>query len=213
MIIGIDQSMKSTAVVALNLKGEMVDFGLIIPPSSLNKEETIHYIWEPLYFTIGKNYGVIKGIAIEGLAFSAFGNTKDLLYGIQWYVRTRLKVEFPEILVGVINVQTWRSCILTREEQRLYKTKYGKIGLKIGVVEKLPNEIKMQFDKYLELNKDEINACRVKDWKPGCKSKKYLESMYDLADAWGIATHRLKLYNTTHKINETVSSTLKFNRR
>jgi len=195
MIVGVDQSKRSTGVVVLDNNGNMVGFKLITPPIEIDNEILIDYQWakiRELFESVGSNH--IDGVALEGAAFHALGKANDLLWGIQWYVRTRLKVEYPDISIGIINVATWRSTLLTKIEQKEWKIKYGgKIGLKHAIVSKLPPDVRIIFENYLINHKEEINAVKVKDWKPGSKSREYEKCIFDLADAYGIAFYRLSL--------------------
>jgi hypothetical protein len=195
MFIGIDQSKRSTAIVAMTRYYKMIDFELINPIYQ-DKEELIIYQWNNIKAFIERvkliaPYGCISGIALEGAAFTAVGQACDLLWGIQWYIRTRLIVEYPEVPVGILSPATWRSSLLTRKEQQEWKAKYGKIGLKHGVISKLPENDKQKFDDYIELHRERL--LELKGFKPDSISKKYKECIFDLGDAWGIANHRVIL--------------------
>jgi hypothetical protein len=164
----------------------------------MDGEDLIHYQWNEIKTFIDKQMkgNKLVGIALGGAAFSAKGSSNDLLWAIQWYIRTRFMVEFPDIPVGIINVSTWRSHILTKEEQREWKAEYPKntkLALKLATVKKLPEDLQFRFSKYLDENRDRINAAKNKDWKPGSKSNEYLKGLFDLADSWGIAKHRASL--------------------
>lgn len=192
MFIGIDQSKRSTAAVMLNPDGSMKDFTLICLADE--DEELILKQWKDFDYWLQRNLfrgGKVTGALIEGLSFGSVGSGKDFLAGLQWYFRARFKEEYG-LFLGTTPVSQWRSKVLTKEEQREAKAQ-GKDGLKKACVAKLPADVKDRFSEYLEQHKDEINAVKVKDWKPGSKSKVYLDSMYDLSDAHHICSYRLSL--------------------
>lgn len=200
MILGLDQSKRSTGVTAINRNGELLDFTLITPPLTIDNEELINYQWEKIdKFVINlmrgcSTYFQIDAVAMEGLAFGAKSASIDLLWAIQWYIRTRFLIEY-NINVGIITAATWRSTIVPIKEQRQAKLNYGgKIGLKHAVEDNLPQDVHDRFAEYLIKEKDRINAVRVANWKPGCKSNEYRKAIWDLGDSWGIAQHRLSLF-------------------
>lgn len=189
MILGIDQSKRSTAITALDMQGNLKDFLLINPPKELDKEDLLLYQWEEIRHFIERQkyyngFQPIVGAALEGLSFGSVGAAKDLLAGLQWYVRARFVVEYPEIPLGVIPVASWRSKILSKTEQASYKKQYKKDGLKVGVIEKLPKEVLEKFEDYVKGHEDRIREVKGSQWK---------DSLYDLGDSWGIAKHRLSL--------------------
>lgn len=199
IVIGIDQSKRSTAVVALE-DDKLVDFMLVTPPSNYDTERLINYQWSLIEQFIDNMYKLDcdVAIALEGAAFAAGGASSDLLWGIQWYIRTRIFVQYPMSPIGIITPATWRSKVLPIVEQREFKSKFGgKIGLKHGVVSKLPEFIREKFDKYLERNK--FTILESKGREADGRSEKYKEGLFDLADAWGIATHRTLLSKGTKK--------------
>lgn len=191
--IGIDQSKRSTAIVCLDDEGEMVDFHLVTPPFNLDKEELIHYQWTTLSKFISEQLSYDQVcFALEGAAFAAGGSASDLLWGIQWYIRTRIHVEYPGYLIGIITPATWRSSILATDEQRRFKEQYGgKIGLKHAVVSKLPQDTHEKLISYIRDNIQYINIS--KGYKPDANRKDAWDALFDLADAWGIARHRFML--------------------
>jgi hypothetical protein len=193
--VGIDQSKRSTAAVSLNDDGEMVGFTLISPSMDMDKEELIAYQWYELNnFLSVQACNSLLAIALEGAAFSAGGSSSDLLWGIQWFLRTSIYINYPEIPIGIITPASWRASIVHIEDQRTYKAMYGgKIGLKHAVKEKLPTSVLTAFVDYLEAYKNSINMAKGKEI--GSRSKEYLKSIYDLADAWGIARHRWMIRN------------------
>lgn len=192
--IGIDQSKRSTAIVCLDGDGELYDFHLVTPPYEMNGEQLIDYQWQTINRFIDENDDGNLKIALEGAAFAAGGSSSDLLWGIQWYIRTRIFVEYPGTPIGIITPATWRSSILTTQEQSAFKAQYGgKIGLKHAVVSKLPESVLEKFSIHVRDNIKYINVS--KGYKPEANRKDSYDAIFDLADAWGIARHRYLLDN------------------
>lgn len=193
MLISVDQSKRSTAAVALKQNEELDDFILINLDSTYDGEKLLNAQWQKLkgFINTASRWENIEGITFEGLSFGSVGSGKDLLAGLLWYLRTRCTVVFPEVPVGIVPVTSWRSKVLSKEEQK--EATKEKDGLKKACVDKLPADVKERFLKYVEYNKDHINSCKVKDWKPGSNSKVYLDSMYDLCDAYWLGKYRLSL--------------------
>jgi len=177
MIIGIDQSKRSTAVVCMDLAGRLVDFLLINPPKELDGEVLISYQWDLIDSFVSAYQKDLKGIALEGLSFNSVGSGKDLLAGIFWAVRLNLYKKFPEIPVGVIPSASWRSAFIDKEKRKKIKELGIKDGLKKATVDELPFEVRVRFENYIREN--------------GIKK----EALWDLADAFGIAKYRLSLEN------------------
>lgn len=187
MIIGIDQSKRSTAAVALNLDGSLKNAVLITPPKEIDKEDLIIYQWTILHNFL--KFMQPTAIALEGAAFAAGGSSTDLLWGIQWFIRTSIKMEFPSVPIGIITPASWRASVVPIEEQRKFKLDYGgKIGLKHAVVSKLPKDVLNHFLEYVE--KERRSILLSKGIKPEGRSNAHKEALFDLADAWGIAHHR-----------------------
>lgn len=175
MIIGIDQSKRSTAAVCIDMDKVLVDFMLVNPPKSMDGEELIHYQWQDLDEFILPYATQLRGVALEGLSFNSVGSGKDLLAGIFWYIRTCLFRYYPTKPVGVIPVLAWRSKVIDAAERKVINSFRVKDGIKKFTVEKLPYEVKVKFEQYIR--------------EQGIKK----EAIYDLADAYFIAQYRLSL--------------------
>jgi hypothetical protein len=165
----------------------------LICNSTLDNEELLIFqfsemsAWLSLFLEKGDTLQAL----IEGLAFGAVGSGKDFLAGLQWYFRARYKVVYESHL-GTVPVSLWRSKVLTKEEQREAKAA-GKDGLKWAVFNKLPAVTRKLYADYVEEMKDEINMAKDSKLKPGSKSKKYVDALQDLADAYFIAQFCFKL--------------------
>lgn len=189
MIIGIDASLRSTAIVNINENKNLIDFKLIKskpneiktnknkPYPVFNDEDLIIYNSKEVVSFVKKciDKNIINGIVIEGLSFAGLSGSKDIIQGSFWNILVELKKVFPDIPRGRIPVSSWRSPLTTKEERKLYKEKYGKKGIKELIVGKLPKEIKTKFEKYIKENKYEKDG------------------IYDLADAYFICCFRLGL--------------------
>lgn len=178
MYIGIDQSKRSTASVALNRDGSMRSF-LLINQLEEN-EDLILKQWcafdDWLLNSLG--YDDPCGALIEGLSFGSVGSGKDFLAGLQWYFRARFALEYSKFL-GTTPVSQWRSKVLSKDEQKAAKAE-GKEGLKKACVDKLPEEVKLQFSNYLQQNEKQIRLVKKSLWK---------DCIYDLTDAYWIAEY------------------------
>lgn len=173
MYLGIDQSKRSTGMVILNEDGSLKDFRLICPSMTLDGVELVQYqVLQYADFLLKNGITEVKHpkiSLIEGISFGAVGSAKDILAGLNWCFRYASLDRFGFYL-GVVPVSQWRSKVLSKEEQKEAKA-YGKDGLKKFVVNKLPDDVRVEFTEYV----------RSKGFKK--------ESLYDLADAWGISNY------------------------
>lgn len=164
---GIDLSMRSTGVVILDDGGHLIDYTLVSYPDddeSLLLKNTARIIT-----FIQKYENNLNGIALEGLAFLAKSAQKDIIAGNFWYLRCNLLLTFPELHVKIVPVTTWRKYIIDKERAKELRKTKEKDWAKKECVSKLPNDIRIIFEKYLKDN----------------KFKK--ESLYDLTDSYFIA--------------------------
>jgi hypothetical protein len=172
-----DMSMRSTGLVALKPDDSLVEFDIIKSTKDdfPDTEQLIAYIVLSTMLFI-KHFKTTKFV-IEGLAFGAKSSSKDILAGIYWAVRTEIWTKCPDILIGSIPVQSWRSKVLNKEERKYAKENYSpkSEALKIATVKKLPPHIHKDFLDYVHF-------------------MTYNEkSMYDLADAYFLGIHRNSL--------------------
>lgn len=186
MLISIDLSLRSIGIVALKEDGELSDFKIIgsstgVIKSNLpiyNNENLLIYnaneISKFIEYKMTRN--AIDAVVIEGLAFNSLSSGKDILFGNFWHTRCHLKKKFPKMLIGIVPVKSWRNWATTKEERRIAIEKHGKKEhLKKMVVDKLPKEIKLRFNKYIK--KENLPA----------------KAIYDLADAYFLGIYRLTL--------------------
>jgi hypothetical protein len=174
MILSIDLSLRSTGICVLDIDGTLKGFRLITPSAKeWNDEELLIHIADTV-IEFAKQYP-ITAIAIEGLAYNSFSGEKDKINGNFWHLRCALKEAFPGVLIGIIPVTSWRSYLLSKEEQREIKKLTEKDALKKACVLRLPKSVEEAFSSYLSMNK--ISG----------------KGMYDLSDAYHLGKYRLSL--------------------
>lgn len=171
MVVGIDQSKRSTALV-LTDEGKLEDFLLVCPSKELDNEDLILYQWELVYRFIYKYCEFIDTINLEGLSFNSVSSSKDLLAGLHWSTRANLK-HFLGITANIVPVLSWRAKVLSKEERKSISELKIKDGLKKAVVDKLPFEVKVRFEDY-------IRECGFK-----------ATSLWDLSDAYQLSLYKV----------------------
>lgn len=176
MIASIDLSLRSTGVCVTDYTGELIEFRLFTPSAKeWNDEALLMHIAECITSFLSKFD--ITAIAIEGLSFNSFSSEKDKINGNFWHLRCALKETFPEALIGIIPVNSWRNHLLSKVEQKAAKDSGGKDAIKKACVVRLPRSVEERFSSYLSRNK--------------LPSK----CMFDLTDAFFIGQFRLFLEN------------------
>lgn len=178
MIIAIDLSLRSTGLTCISNSGELLDFEIVTSKKEEydNEELLLYNASNVCRFISNCELNLnesINGIAIEGLSFGGIGGKKDVLQGNFWVLLTHLKTYFNDIPVGKIPVLSWRSKVLSKEEQR--EAKKTKDGLKKAVIDKLPADVNPRFEKYLE------------------ETKLPKKCLADLADSYFLGQYRLSL--------------------
>ena len=169
--VAVDLSMRSTGIVSLTRENKLLDFKIIA--SKLNDEELL--IWNANEIVKFVRKAKPSFIVFEGLSFMSKSAHIDKIYGNMWVARCALRREFGENLrIGVIPVLSWRNSLLTKEERKNAK-EFGKEGIKLATVDKLPKIVRNRFKKYVKKNK---------------LSKK---AIFDLTDAWGLGVFRNSL--------------------
>jgi len=194
--LGIDQSQRCSGFVLLNSKGELHASKIVASTLSGLEEMLIFQFSELCSFIdtyVDSDEDEVFGL-IEGLAMRGAGNYLTFAAALQAYYRTRFLTLYGNHL-GTVPVTMWRSKVLTKEEQREAKAA-GTDGLKWAVFNKLPATTRKQYADYVEEMKDEINMAKDSKLKPGSKSKKYVDALQDLADAYFIAKFCFNLSTT-----------------
>ena len=173
--LALDMSMRSSGLVVLDDKNNMVHFEIIkTTPSQFKfEEDMILYIIGKVIYNIDVHK--VQNFVIEGLSIMGKSAKRDLIDGLHWSIRTSVREYFPDILIGCIPVTQWRNSFFTKEQFKDSKEKCGKNYLKDIVFNNLPEDVKRQFLLYVEAE--------------GMK----IESVYDLADAYHIGIYRNNL--------------------
>lgn len=114
MGMGIDLSLRSTAVVNINKNG--ITYKLVTSSSkNLNDEELLLYNQREIRQII-KSCNPDK-IALEGLSFGSLSGSKDILAGNFWMIRSMIKQDFPDIKLTIKPVTSWRNKLFTKDER------------------------------------------------------------------------------------------------
>lgn len=178
--IGIDPSLRSSALVTLNSNtGELLDFIVIqnnrkdIKTENLilsNVTSMMDFI-ENCY----NDYGAIDKVLLENLSLNSKSLAMDQLSAQTWYIRLKLlelKYEY-----GTIAPMSWKAKLFTQDEKKflsdLKKTdkKQYRVQLKEIAMKHVDDISLSKFDTYIADN----------------KYKK--TTIYDLTDAYCIAKH------------------------
>lgn len=183
MIVAVDHSLRSTAVVAFTDAGAMYEMALLNPDKSYDNEALILNQWATLADLLEAWDAAepITQVVLEGLSFGAKGNRKDLQTGLFWWIRTQLKMRYRKVRIDIVPVTRWRAQVLTKEEQREAK-KVKSNGLKKACVEKLSPWVKEKFDFYMESEKPRLRKAKESLWK---------DCIFDLTDAYWIGQYVL----------------------
>jgi hypothetical protein len=187
MIISIDLSLRSTGVCALGPNGTLEDFTLITPEETHEdllcgiSDEILEFISACRHTT---GFVPTRGFVIEGLSFNSFSSSKDVIAGNFWNLRCDLFRFYPSVPIGIIPVTSWRSWLLTKEEQKEAKLD-KKDGLKKACVAKLPDGVRKQFEGYLYTREFPESLRKNKDHQE--------KALYDLTDAYFIGKYRQTL--------------------
>ena len=154
-MIAIDLSLRSSGLVALDKEDNLIDFDVVQPcekeyRQDYNAEETLIYISDKVLDFV-KRVNDTDAVVIEGLSFQSTSSAKDFIWGNFWNLRTQLRMLYPEMLIGVIPVLSWRSPLLshlTKEERKKLK----KDIMKQFCVDLLPLDVYNRFNKFILIN-------------------------------------------------------------
>lgn len=165
----IDVSMRSSGLVILDNKGNLIDRN-IVSNSEIVDEELLDKNSKDIVEYLEKFK--LTTIAYEGLSFQGKSAYRDLIDGNYWHLRWSLKTHFPHCKTFVIPVERWRKQVIPLERKRELKQmiKDGEIPKsnwhKNECVRVLPKEIRKNFETFL--NKE--------GYKKG--------SIYDITDSY-----------------------------
>lgn len=178
--VGIDPSLRSSGIVALDENGDLQFIKLIIIPNTVVDEDNIVSCGNELLFVLDhiNSMDTIGSIGYERLSFGSISGSKDKLAGSFWYnrivMRDFLKYNYEGMEVDYISVAQWRKYVITKEDRKASKEAGEKIDVKEKALEKVPEKIKEKLFGYLD--------------EYGLKRK----HVYDLADAYWIAEFKRK---------------------
>jgi hypothetical protein len=197
MYIGIDLALRNIGIVKLNDDGTFKDCKLITSdPKKINDEELLIHnsmgIWSFLQdIKIGdeKEY-----VALEGLSFGSKSASIDLIAANHWMLRAQLKDESCSITV--IPPKSWQKSIVTKEILAEWAKEWpvirAKRGMKLTKDETKTNnkskaEIRKKTKDYIYNSLPVDVRASINDYVKENKLKD--DSVYDLADAYCIASH------------------------
>lgn len=206
LFVGIDLSLRNSAICILDKDKNLVDFA-IVSNNDLTEEALLNYNMCNILSFICKNdnkAGLVKYIALEELSFNSPSSMADLIAANKWVLRVGILNEWPEINVKQVSVKEWRSKVVSKEEQNTINNKYPIIrarrGFKLSkdeqksnnknkaiikketkeiTVSKLPKEVKEAFELYIDSN----------------KYKK--DSIFDLCDGYFVCSWLVGKHNGT----------------
>jgi len=155
--LGIDPSLRSTGIVAINECNDIVFKKLIIVPSVHKDEENIIMMGEEIAQQVSLilETNDILAFGYERLAFNAPSGVKDKISGSYWYNRICLKelcslyesFPFPPEMVSP---GSWRKSVVTKEDRKEAKEAGIKIDLKEKALTKLPPSVKIDIINFIE---------------------------------------------------------------
>jgi len=198
-VYAIDLSMRSTGVTWFNDKF-FTGMRLVAEEFLKDEELFIHNVNEIIDFISKPDI-----IAIEGLSYNSISADKDKIAGQFWYLRIKLKEQFPDAKIIIVPVKEWRNPLFNKDENKIlreakkkYKTekkkikglkgperkeamKFNKIleesaDIKIATFNKLTDDVKKRIIDYVECNEYEKKA------------------VYDLTDSFYLNSFINKIY-------------------
>ena len=193
-ILGIDLSLRSSGLCLLEDKN-LFDYKLIQSSSKdLNEEALlIHNINEICSFI---SFCKPDMLTLEDLSYDSPSGEKDLIAGQNWYLRIKIKQDFPTIPLKVFKVMEWRSPLFSKvENKELGLTKKELLSLKEKAgYKEMTRKDKLQFSKD---NIDLILSTNIK-FRTFCKLPENIQNEFskysmssgrwDLTDAYFIAS-------------------------
>ena len=181
MLVSMDMSMRSSGLVAMTPRNEVIGFEVIkttLADFPDHEDMMIYVAGETMRF-INEFCGDPDGdiFVIEGLSHGAKSGSKDVIAGLFWFIRSTIWTTFPKMPIGAIPVTSWRSKIVTTADKKFAKENYSpkKDAIKIATVKKLPADMLEYFTSYIE------------------QAGIHKDSIYDLTDAYFLGVYRNSL--------------------
>ena len=193
MFLAIDLSLRSTGLVCI--KQDQFDYKLVTSDSKkINDEKLLIYNWNEIEQFINKNRPTY--IAIEGLSFGSLSSSKDILAGNFWYVRTKIAELYPDVIVDIIPVLTWRSPLFNKQERLELKEntkKFKELKVLIKEVKFKEEKNKILLDNEMIIERSNIKYLTWEKLPEPIKSKfhkiGFNKGGFDLTDAYFIAKY------------------------
>lgn len=174
--VGIDASLRSSAVVAIDENYQIVFAELLQIEDTLKDEQmlwAIQHRSRNLFEQLYSDFDVEK-ISIERLAHGGASGSKDKICAGWWCIRMSHAIVAASFLnkieMGTVAVNTWRAAVINEADRKKNKENPSPTFLKDCPYEKLPSEARILIDKKCE----------------GLKKK---DSHYDLTDAYWLARY------------------------
>lgn len=121
--LGIDLSLRSTGLV-LNYKP--LSYKLIQSDSKkINREQLLMYNWNHVYSYICEHRP--DYINLEALSYDSISQSKDIIDGNHWFIRTNIVHCFPDIQLNLVEVAKWRNILFSSEERKTLKENKKKL--------------------------------------------------------------------------------------
>lgn len=205
--IGIDLSLRNTAIVILDSSYSLIDF-CIVSNNTLSNEALLSYnsstivdfifanTWSHNNDPVKSQEFLLKDIVIEELSFNSLSAMSDLIAANKWILRTKIIEKFPMIAVKQVSVKEWRCTVISKEEQKTINDRYPIIKAKRG--EKLLKNVQKINNANKAKIKKETKALTVSKLPEDIKkifenyivkNKFKTDSIFDLADAYWITTY------------------------
>lgn len=186
-IIGVDLALRNSAIVVLNSDYSFNSCKVVT--SDYTGEDLLIHNKNEVSSLIDDKENTI--VFIEALSFNSASSTRDIMSGNFWYVKASL-YEYG-IETYSIEPASWRSKVFTKEVKEWSKdlrkelrdsgikgVRYKQV-LKDAALKMVPDDVQILFKEYLTTNKI------------------YAKFIYDLADAYCIATHGVNTYHEFRK--------------
>lgn len=175
MILSIDMSLRSTGWCVINFDGKLVDFNIIKTEADdfPDDEDLIVHLRDEIDMLL-INYDEIEQVVIEGLSLNSQSPKKDVIAGAYWALRTLVRQNYPDLLLGSVPVSSWRGWVTTPAERKAMKL-ICPDHLKNVVYNKLSIDIRERFLKFVVMNGYGHTAA------------------FDLTDAYWLAQYRNSL--------------------
>ena len=181
IIIGADISMRSSALVAIDSTGQVIDFKIISSDNSeYNDEKLLLFNSSEVLNFMDRFCKDTFSVKIEYLSLKSTAGLMDRIIGNHWNIRTSIFQKYG-ILPSTVSPQAWKKNVYTRDDldiillarkNKTSKAKLKKLQKEL-CLQKLDKPLVDMYYEYIRLNKLPKGA------------------IYDLSDATHIARYGL----------------------